>query len=152
VQLSSWSFNDLSQVSHLSLVPFSQSHIAYVVLLVRGVLSQLMLSVCSQGHVYTSSLAHTLNHFVEDLPTRPPSINRTSSELHYAVSPFSDQALLPRISQSLRLPPRQSVLHNPVIDLVDYHPEQNRSCLRSYLNLHFPQAYPSSLPLVNQRI
>lgn len=51
--------------------------------------------------------------------------------------------------QSLRLPPRQSTLHNPGINLADCYLEQCRSFPRSYLNLCCLQAYLSSLPMVN---
>ena len=60
---------------------------------------QVMLSVCSQVHVYTRSLAHTLIHFFEDMSTRPPSINWTFAELHYTISALNDQLLLPRVSR-----------------------------------------------------
>jgi len=82
-----------------------------------------MLSVCSQGHVYTSSLVHTLNYFSNDLSTGPPSISQTSTKLHWAVSSLRDQELLPIIAQSLRLPSKQSALQNPRINFTDCHLE-----------------------------
>lgn len=99
-----------------------------------------------------SLVAHTLNHFAEDLSTKPPSIIRTSTEFKCVVLALSDQTLLPKILQSLRLPPKQSALCKHGISLVDCHPKQCRSFPRSHLNLCFPQAYPSSLPPVNRRI
>ena len=113
---------------------------------------EVMLTMCSQVHVYTTSLIHTLNHFVEDLSTTPPSISQTSTKLHSAVSTISDQVLLPKIAQRLRLPPRKSALHNPGIDLSDCHLEQHKSFPRSHLNLHYPQANTSRFPLVNWRV
>ena len=111
-----------------------------------------MLSVHSQGHVYTSPLTHTLSHFAENLSTRPPSINQTSTKLHCVVSALSHQELLPSIAHFLRLSPRKSALRNLGIGLANYHPKQCRRFLRIPLNLYYPQANTSSLSLVNQRV
>lgn len=111
-----------------------------------------MLSVYSQGDLYTSSLAYTLNHSTEYLSTETPSISRTPIELHCTVSDLSDQAMFPKIVQILRLPSRQFAMHNIGIILADFHLEKRRSFPRIYLSLRFLQAYPSSLPLVIQRV
>lgn len=113
---------------------------------------QVMLRMCFQGHVYTSSLAQTLSHFSENMWTKLPSIIHTPIELHYVVSALSDQVMLPRIVQSLKFPPRQSTLCNPRIDLADYHLKQHWRFPRSHLNLRFLQSNSSILPLVNRRV
>lgn len=151
-QASSRLFNDLSQVLHLSLAPLV-NHNEYMLSWWFVVCChRVMLSVCSQGRVCTSSLAHTLSHFAEILMTGSPSNNRTFVELHCAVSTLNDHVLLPRIAQSLRLSHRQPALRNPGINRTDYHPKQHRSCLASHFNLRCSQAHQPSLQLVNRRV
>lgn len=151
-----WSFEGLFEVSHLLLSPLdspAMSHTEHTLSYWFEVsCRQVMLSVCLQGHVFTSSLTHTHSHFSKSLSTQPPSISRTSVELHYIVLALSDHVMLPRNMQSLRLPPRQSTLCNPEINSIDYHPEQQRSCSASHLNIWFSKANLSSLLLVNQRV
>jgi len=106
---------------------------------------QVVLSVCSKGHVCKSSLAHTLSHFAETLSIRPPSNSWTSTELHCVVSALTDHVLLPRIFQSPRLSPRWSTLHNPGVDPADYHLEQRIIFSISHSNMLFPQGNLSSL-------
>jgi len=109
---------------------------------------RVMLSVCLQGHVRTSSLPQTLSNFFDDMSMRPPSTRQTFAKLRCAVSALTDHVLLPRIVQSLRLPPRQSALCNPRINLTNYHVEQCKSFSTSHL--HYPQENLSSSLLVNQ--
>jgi len=113
---------------------------------------QVMLSVCSQVHVYTSPLTHTLSHFAENLLTKTRSIIRTFAEPHCVVSTLSDQVLLPRITQSLRLPPRQSTLCNLGIDLADCHPEQSRNCPRIHSICTSHKPIHQAFLLVNWRV
>lgn len=151
--MSSQSSKVLSEVLHLSLSSLDSLAVSHTEHMFSCwfVISchQVMLSLCSQGNVYTSSLTHTLNHVVEDLLTGPPSISRTSAKLHCIVSALSHQVLLPKIVQILMLPPRNSTLRNLGIDLADYHPEQCIIFPRIHLNLCFLQTNPSILPLVN---
>lgn len=92
----------LSQMSDLSLSPLDSPTKGYVENMFPfqfGVsFCGVRLSVCSQGHIYMSSLAHTLSHFYEYLSTRPPSISRNSTALHCIASTLSDQSLLPKIA------------------------------------------------------
>lgn len=81
------------------------------------------LRVCSQGHTWTSSLIHTLGQFAKVISTGPSSNNWTFVELHCTVSALIDYVLMPRITQSMRLPPKQSALHNPRIKLTDCLPK-----------------------------
>lgn len=99
---SSQSLNDLSQVSCLSLTS-SVNHTEYMLSWwFEASCCQFMLTMCSQDHVFPSSLTHTLSHFSEVLTTRSPSNSWTLVELHCIVSTLSEHVLLHRIAQSLR--------------------------------------------------
>ena len=73
-QMSSQSSEGLSEVSHLLLSSLDSPAVSHTEHMLscwfKTSCHQVMLSVCSQGQVYMSSLTHTLNHFVEDLSTR----------------------------------------------------------------------------------
>ena len=102
-------------------------------------------------YTWVRSLTH-LAIFSKNLSTWPPSISKIFVELHCTVSTLSDQALLPRTAQGLWFPSRKFAMHNSGINPVDCHPEMCRSCPWIHLSLCFPQAYISSLTLVNRWI
>lgn len=96
----------------------SQSHWAYVVFLVWGILSS---TECVFARSCIHEFTHLHNHFYESLLTRPPSISWTFVELHCVVSALRDHVLLPRIAQNLRFHPIQSTLCNPGINPTNSH-------------------------------
>ena len=119
----SWSFNDLSQALRLSLILMVSNTKYMLSWWFKASCRRVILSVCSQDHICTHSVTHTLSHFVEVFITRWPSNIWTLAELlpSNIWSALSERVLLPRFAQSLRLSPMKLALWNIGIDWTDCH-------------------------------